>query len=93
MFACPRFVSALLRVQQLRHSQDTNGGLGESGRGRQWSWGHKKREDEPLGMVHIVYSMMPCARSVLYYYDVCRKLMCCCCMCVKHVCVLLCVVL
>ena len=43
----PRFVSALLRVQQLRLSQEVNGGVsGEAGRGRQWVWGQKRRDEE-----------------------------------------------
>ena len=43
----PRFVSALLRVQQLRLSQEVNGGAsGEAGRGRQWVWGQKRRDEE-----------------------------------------------
>jgi hypothetical protein len=50
MEAKNRFVSALLRVQQLLHTQYLNGGSGEAGRGKQWVWSHRKRDDEPAGM-------------------------------------------
>jgi hypothetical protein len=53
MEAKNRFVSALLRVQQLRLSQDVNGGSGEAGRGRQWTWSHKKRDDEPSASTYL----------------------------------------
>ena len=47
-----RFVAALLRVQSLRHTLDLNGAADDvMGRMRQWTRGHRKKEEDSSGMV------------------------------------------
>ena len=82
-----RFVSALLRVQSLRHNQDMNGGGegaarlggggggGGRGGGKQWTWTHRKREkeEESLGMVRMGVCGVVMGLTVTMY---CHPLFC-----------------